>query len=501
MPPLSVSGPTLPGSAPPERPEAPALPPGEPDSTIPPAVARGGALRHGLWAAGGRFANLFFTAISGIVLGRLLATDDFGRFTVAQTAISLLSLVAAFGVGTAGLRLLGEDSVASQRRGERAILAAVLRVGLVSHLLVGAAVLVLFAMLGGPLLGTPVSLAVAAVMAVCVVLRGVVQVASEVSRGLGDVGTANLLGGANGGPIIGGAFLLLAGSVGWAAGLNWAWAVALYAGAAGLGVLVGAASVLRWKRRQPTIEATHGVTRDSADDVARAHVPHNLTRELTATAWPLMAGMALSFLTTQLDLLLVEYFLAGDAPGLYAAARRVGLLMLIPLGISNMGIMGHIAPLHASGRPEALRRVLGTSAAAAAIPALVLTLPALLMPGTILSVLYGSQYAAAGPILQLLVPGLLATVLTGSTGLVLSLAGGQKSLLISNAIALVVVAASLPLAVRLGGAYGMAIVFSVVFAVQNAAHVWLVIRLTGVSPLCDFPALLRLALPWLRRPN
>ena len=150
------------------------------------------ALRHGFAAAVGRLMSLATGAFGIIVLARLLTKEDFARFSVLQSIVTFLSIIASFGLGQSALHLLGAKD-ASSKSVKRTIFRELGRIGLFSHLIVGLLSIPIFVAIGPVFAGTVISIPVAICLAVTVALRGIQAVYGEIARALNLTFLANML--------------------------------------------------------------------------------------------------------------------------------------------------------------------------------------------------------------------------------------------------------------------------------------------------------------------
>jgi O-antigen/teichoic acid export membrane protein len=154
---------------------------------------------------------------------------------------------------------------------------------------------------------------------------------------------------------------------------------------------------------------------------------------------------------------------------LYGAAYRLAQLVAIPLYLVNNVISPMVTELFSRRDLVRLERVMRTTATAATIPALVVTVVFVAAAGPILNLLYGSFYIQAGNVLVIMTVAQALNVLTGSPGVLLAMSDRQTVLmrigLLSSVVGLTV---SFALAHSLG-AIGTALGLATGIITQNIA--------------------------------
>jgi O-antigen/teichoic acid export membrane protein len=169
-----------------------------------------------------------------------------------------------------------------------------------------------------------------------------------------------------------------------------------------------------------------------------------------------------------------------DQLALYAAARRLMLIITLPLQMAFLTVISSIVELHSQNRLQDLQRVLRNASTLAAIPSLGAIVLVFLFGGTILELLFGSYFRQAVLPLGILGVGQLFMVLAGTCGSALEMTGYQiVSLIVCliSAIALVTVGSW---AAMHFGIVGLAITSSSIVMSQSLV-LWLMAkRLVGV---------------------
>ena len=130
----------------------------------------------------------------------------------------------------------------------------------------------------------------------------------------------------------------------------------------------------------------------------------------------MLAIQLLTFKTTQADLWIAGLWCPHDQLALYGAARRLVLLVALPLQMMNLTVMASIAELFGQRRLGDLEHLLRSSALYAALPACVFIAGLIVWGGPLLELLFGPFFRQAATALSILGIGQLFLVGVGSCG-------------------------------------------------------------------------------------
>jgi O-antigen/teichoic acid export membrane protein len=203
-----------------------------------------------------------------------------------------------------------------------------------------------------------------------------------------------------------------------------------------------------------------------AEDSSRSTLQTAAFASLVGICCPLMLTQCLSYVTGQADIWIGGALVSHDDMALYGAARRLMLLIGIPMQLVNLTVIASIAELRAQNKHQELQRILRSAATMAAVPALLVSLPILIFPSQILSLLFGSFYAEGATLLRILCVGQIVFVCAGAAELTLMMGGQQmKALWINIGTSLVMFALGV-LLTRNWSVYGLAIAWSCVVSLQ-----------------------------------
>lgn len=409
------------------------------------------------------FAVLGYLAVNAIA-SRWLGVSEFGYFVIATTVSTGIGQFALLGVHRAGLR----DAAAMGGRAEDEVLLE-LRSGArgaagvsvpVASLLAGA---VLFLVVDTEPVGERVLLAL--VFAGLVYLSGLQKLWANYLRGLGAVRLSSLLEGRSGGALVALAqalFLLL----GWQlldgtglAGALLAAGLGFFLPVVGLGLVVQR----RWRHLPP-----------------RGHVLGDLGRSARRN-WRFAVNQAATYLGGTVEIWMAGVLLGAADTSLFSAAQRVALLIAIPLVSLQVVFAPVCARLLARGETAELERVLRTGATLAALGAAVLWIPTLVAPGQVLHLVYGEQFAAGALVLLVLSVGNAANVLSGLSGIALTMSHreGTAALITTATLTARVVLGTI--AALVWGLWGLAITSAVITTVHYGLMWWQARRLIGVQ--------------------
>jgi O-antigen/teichoic acid export membrane protein len=374
--------------------------------------------RSGLWVIVGRSLGISSTALLDIVLARLLTSTDFGDFAFLVSVIVVGSQLAMFGVNMAVVRLVTGFVAANRPAAVRSTLLACGRLLLILGPLAG---LIAAAVLAGWDLLEDSRLYVLAAVAICVPLRSWQQVAAEASRALGEQRIANLFaGGALGGPLV--LCLVLAFILFVALTSTVTLSHVMGAVAAALGVGCACAVMAVYSRLPSPTEEEPAVPRPPVMTLAR--VLH--------FGAPLLCIQLAVSLIVQSDLWIVGTTQSAEQLALYAAARRLTLLIGIPLQMATLTVSPVITPLHAQARFVDLQRTLGVTAGFAFLAALVAIIACIVAGPWLLAGFFGAHYRPAYPLLVTLCAGQLVRCWTGCCGVTLIMTGHHRVELLVN---------------------------------------------------------------------
>jgi O-antigen/teichoic acid export membrane protein len=204
-------------------------------------------------------------------------------------------------------------------------------------------------------------------------------------------------------------------------------------------------------------------------------------REVADIAWPsLVTNVAIYFLGTGIDLLVLGAFRPAQEVALYGSATRLVTLVATPLWILRGVMPPLIAELHAQGHRTELERTLRAGATLAGLPSLLILLAFVGFGRPVLGILYGPFYEQAAAVLVILSLGRLVAVVAGPSGITLMMTGHQRAMMVLTVATGVLSVVGGIIAAPRWGATGVAVSTFAMAVVQNGMQVVLARRLVGV---------------------
>jgi O-antigen/teichoic acid export membrane protein len=423
----------------------------------------------GSWVLGGKFLVAASNLIVGSLLARLLSTEEFGEYGVAFTVVTIGGMFALLGLHQSVVRFVASSLSLGRPARARASVLLAFRWGLI-----GTAGLAAFLLLGGgawlarDFWDAPAIAAALPAVAVWLGVTAMQLLTSETFRGFHDLRLATTFGG-----VISGWLLASVLGLVLVLGRTITLGQALWLGAAAGAVSVALALVALW-RKLAELPAGEAIGR----------------REVFAVSAPLWVSGVAASLLGQSSLWIIAGYLPPEDVALFYAAMRLVTVVSMPLILVNLLVPPFIAELHAVGQHARLQRVLRTTATLAGIPGFVVLLGFVLFGGSILALLYGEVYRAAGPVLAILSVGYLVNVWTGSCGMTLAMTGNQSTLMVITLVTSALSVVGTLLVIRTGyGIVAVALTVCVMTCLYNVLG-WLAARyLTGLWTHATVPRL------------
>ncbi len=438
-------------------------------STSATGVSRRHLRMSAIWVVLSRTLGVGVTMLVNVVLARWLSPADFGSFLLLSSVLALASLLAMFGLNTAVVRYvaesLGNQDVDRARRSLRLVLAtSVVSISSVAGL---ASLGLTFA--NERLLGFPLFAGLVPLAATTLVLLAGLQLLAEACRSLHDIRLASLLsGGQTGGLLSNLLFLLMLASAVVLGKPSFATAVTLNAIAMLFTLPVAVIGFTCAKR--------HKLDRVAPADTSGGPALQSLLGFSTT----MLAIQLLTFTTTQADLWIAGIWCPHDDLALYGAARRLVLLVALPLQMMNLTVMASVAELFGSGRLNDLEALLRRSALLAAAPTVPIILVLLVWGRPVLVVLFGTFFSEAAMPLSILAIGQLFLVGVGSCGGTLEMSGNHRASLMVNVVSAAALLAIGPWAATHFGIVGLAVTSASAIAAQSLTLWMLARRIVGV---------------------
>jgi len=411
--------------------------------------------------------------VVNVLAARILDTPDFGYFVIVVTVTTLIGQFSLLGVHRSGLREAAStesrEVLVDLRRGVRAVILVPLPIAAIAT-----ACGVWF------LRGSEASeIPTAALSGVLVFVAGYQKVSANFLRGLGHLRAATMVTGRSGGALVA---LVQAACLLVVAWLTPGW------GLPGVLACTAAGFVL------PLAWAWWLLRRSWPHERGRSRIFHDL-RKVLKRDWRFSLSQTGGFLNSNVELWLAGAVLSASGTSLFAAGQRLSYLLLIPstsLQIVFSPALARLAKKDDRGLLEALVRTASTVSTAVCG---VLWVPMMLIPGLVLTVVFGADFAAAGPALMFLATGYLLNSVSGLSATTLSMAHHEGDVALANWCAVTVRIVSGVLCAKVWGVTGLAASSAAIATVYYTVTWWLARRRLSIST----HATLRPKLSLLRR--
>ncbi len=420
-----------------------------------------------IWALAGRLLGVLAQALMIFLLPRFLNTEQYGAFSLLAPFMLLASVVGTLGLNDGNVRLLSEALAKSDSQRLKFVLRTSFWLTISIALVVSFAAAIWLVSSISKITDHSPAIVLGPTLVIGIVLLALHLITAESLRGLHEIRIASLLsGGGTGGALVTLVFTLIVSLV-------YAWGL-ISLSSVMIAYVVSLAVVLPFGLA--SLWRTYGRSMHELGS-ASPELPAPRLNELLAVAIPLMFVHLLVFFTMNADVWIVGWFFDLNDAGLYAAARRLMLMVTLPGQVAAQAVMSSIADLAARGRLSELENILRRTALFAAAPAAAVGALLLIIPGWILSTSCGPDYAAAAPILVVLTVGNLLVACCGNPIHTLIMTGRHYYGLVVYAIAAAMLAILGPWAAHHYGVLGVALTSAFCLAFQSFAS-WILARQT-----------------------
>jgi O-antigen/teichoic acid export membrane protein len=397
-----------------------------------PAAIRRRLMRGSATVFVGMAAATVLTLVANAILARLLGHGQLGSYFLVFSMVTLGTTIAQMGLDRTVVRLVASSRGIGQRGRALEAIGLIFRIGA----LVSLGVAALVALGGGRFLAIHVyhSTAVAGVtgLAACwIVVNALLSLTAETFRGMQRFGRATLFSGL----AVDVALVVAFGAL-YLRGAHPSLATAVTVSTAATAATLAIGLLML---RRPVLRMRGG--RGMAD-----------TAEIVGSSLPLLITSLASFLVgTGVDLWVVGHFRPTPDVALYGAASRLVFFVATPLIIVSQVVPPIIAELHARGERAQLERALRTVATIAGFPAAIVLIAFVAAGPWIMGTVYGGFFRQGATVLAILSCARLMAVVTGSSGVTLTMTGHQRTMMtITVATGVCSLAAEVLLAPRYG---------------------------------------------------
>ena len=430
--------------------------PGSPSPSLRRRLVKGSA-----WVLVGRVISIVLGVGINALLARLLTPTELGAYFTTFTMVIVGAVIAQLGLDRALVKVAAAAIGVGEPGRARDAIRRCLSIGAATAVVAGLAL----SFVVGPALAEHVfhSAVVEAAMPLAggwLIATALQSLMVETFRGLQDFGRATLYDALL-------VDILLATTLGiiftsGAVAIDIRGAVAIAGGATFLVLLLGARHL---RREIGAISGEGSLQR----------------REIFDIAWPsLVTNVAIYFLGSGVDLLVLGAFRPQSDVALYGAATRLVTLVATPLWIIRGVMPPIVAELHAKGQRRQLEDTLRAGASLAGLPSLAILVVFVVFGASVMEIIYSPFYRQGSTILVILSIGRLFAVWAGAAGITLMMTGHQRSMMVVTlATGALSVTAGIVAADRYG-AVGVASATATVAVLQNLLQVALARRFVGV---------------------
>jgi O-antigen/teichoic acid export membrane protein len=383
-----------------------------------------------VFATGGYFATQ-------ALAGRMLGVGSYGRFATATTAAVFVGQLGSLGLQRSGLRSTAREGAVDSsdlitaRQALRAVSAVILpAIALVSGVVIAA------------LLASNAIAVVTASIAVLIYGLSYTTLAAGFLRGSGRIVSASVLEGRSGGALMAMSQSAVVVAFRLVHPHRMALSTVLFA------VAIGSVPA--------TVYAGWRLARLWPVPVPRVSLPTGV--RLAKIHGGVFAGIqAAGMLNAQVETWIATALLTAASASRFASGQRLSLLVVLPLTASQVVVAPALSRLHAEGDHEATKRLLRSLSTFSVVLAALVTIPMIIVPGHILSVVFGANFAAGGNTLRVLAIGPLVMSAFGISSMALAMSGEERVVWHIQGSAAVIRVVLGTLAAVLFGAPGLAV--------------------------------------------
>jgi O-antigen/teichoic acid export membrane protein len=209
-----------------------------------------------------------------------------------------------------------------------------------------------------------------------------------------------------------------------------------------------------------------------------------------AESWPNLINQIIAVMLSEVDLFWIACLSNDQVVADYGVIRSLRLLVAAPLLVAAVTLPPFVAELYGRGDLVRLERLVRGAATVLAIPSLAVLLVLLAAPATVIRLIYGEAFVGAAGALQILSLGAIVFVLKGNSGMVLTMTGRHRDLMVCSLGSLALYLAISPPLVARYGVVGAATAYTIQMIVQNVIVALRVKQTVGIAtiPLTSWSA-------------
>jgi O-antigen/teichoic acid export membrane protein len=422
----------------------------------------------GVWAGLGKALSAFGGFLVFLIVSKTLGQKDMSSLLLCESAAVIGTIFVTAGLHTVIVRVLRSWKNGSYRDGLFAFGLRILGIYLATFSIFALVVGTIFL---SPETGwiLPVSQYPGTVLS-WVFLLGANQIVSEFLRGFENFRDAATMGGQNPGALTLAILLCLL-------------IACRMAGVVGLSLVFGIQILAM------TATLIWGLIRLSQTAAAQRITPTGTLsrlsyrigfRDIISEGMPNLVSLVSTLGVSHLEILMIGQMCSDPNVAVYAGMKRLVQLTSAPLLMVNSALPTFIVDLVTQGKLARLEEILRGSATVCLLPLLFISSVFLFAPVTTVSLIFPHEYTSGAATLQLLSLGNIASVATGSCGLLLVMAGRPRYAMLSGLLAAVLfLVAAVPLTAAYG-ITGMSAGVAVVTAFRNVICMLLAKRTIGI---------------------
>ena len=417
------------------------------------------------WSFSGKLLSAILMLILNALLARMLSPEALGAYFLTFSFASVATLIAQFGLGQTAVRLISESMVNEQTAKAKVVVIAIIRYGAIGAVIVASIIyLGIGKWLSLHVFESEMIQKVTGLVAVWVIVMTFQVLMAEIYRGFQDIHLASIFSGPLNSIIAAILYTTLWVIQGYS-NLGQIILLTIIAGVANSII----ASLILFKRIK-------GIQLSTQQE----------NHEILNIAFPILITNLTLLALTQTDIWILGAMRYQNEVAIYCAARKIVILVGMPLVIANAFLPPLIAKLNKKNKKGKLEKVVRTTATLATLPAILMVIMLTIFGESVLELLYGSYYCKGATILAILCVGQLANVYSGSSGITLIMTGNQKTMMgVTVFCGFVNIFGSI-FVVKIYGYTGIAIITTASLILQNIMMLLYSKRKVGIWTHCKF---------------
>lgn len=399
-------------------------------------------MQGGVWLGMLAIANAVLTLIFNALLTRLLDPADVGRYFIAASVAMMIASFMLLGTDNSVVRLISSSLAKQDYSRARTYLYSVLILCALTAALVGLGFsLYYFAASNSSIYSAPWSVQLVLLVGCWTFVLGVRSILASIFRGIHEIGLATLFSG-----LASTALAVILLGILFLTGREYSF----FEVASGVVVCISVASTVA------AVTLARRLDFPSTGSELRL-------KETLKVSLPLVFATAGFLIMRETHLWVVGGKASAQQVAYLGAVLYLVQVITVPLRLTNSLIQPSVAHLYAVEKRAQLNVLLRGTASIVLLCAIVGCGILLLFGETLLSIVYGEQYKQAVTALNIIIIGQLVNIGVGSPGVLLTMAGYERVVMISSISAsLLGISASFVLSPSLGhvgGAIGVALTF------------------------------------------